>query len=223
LRVPLTRYARQEVLLFGGLGLAATAVVAAVPVRWVWPLAAIPLLLTLWVLWFFRDPARRVPAGDRLLLAPADGRVTHVEMIDAPEELGTGGSALRVSIFLSILDCHLNRAPCAARVDRVLHRPGRFLNAMKAASARENEQTILVLKPDVVAAPVLVRQVAGAIARRIVCEAREGDQLAAGQKFGMIKFGSRTDLVVPTAAPVDARVKVGDKVKAGLTVLGHFR
>ena len=221
MRSPLTKYATREIVLFGAFGLVLTAVVAAIP-GWFWLLSAIPLAFTVWVVWFFRDPPRRVPTGERLLLAPADGRVTHVETIDAPDELDGPGPALRISIFLSIFDCHLNRAPCAGSVQRVVRRQGRFLNAMNPASATENEQAIIVLKPDAVAGPVLVRQVAGAIARRIVCEVREGDHLATGQKFGMIKFGSRTDLVVSGEVPVDVRVKVGDKVKAGLTVLGQF-
>lgn len=221
MRIPLTHYAKREIALFGGLGLLATLVTVAAcgPL---WYLAAIPLAVTVWVFSFFRDPQRRVPQGERLLVSPADGRITAVETIDAPPELGVQGQALRISIFLSVFNCHLNRSPCEARVERIVYKQGRYLNALRESSAAENEQNILVLRAAAVDAPILVRQVSGAIARRIVCEATEGDTLAAGQRFGMIKFGSRTDLVVPVTTPVDVAVRVGDRVKAGLTVLGQF-
>ncbi|HOI55585.1 MAG TPA: phosphatidylserine decarboxylase [Phycisphaerae bacterium] len=221
MRIPLTHYAKREIALFGGLGLLATLVTVAAcgPL---WYLAAIPLAVTVWVFSFFRDPQRRVPQGERLLVSPADGHITAVETIDAPPELGVQGQALRISIFLSVFNCHLNRSPCEARVERIVYKQGRYLNALRESSAAENEQNILVLRAAAVDAPILVRQVSGAIARRIVCEAAEGDTLAAGQRFGMIKFGSRTDLVVPVTTPVDVAVRVGDRVKAGLTVLGQF-
>lgn len=221
MRIPLTGYAVREILLYGGLSLAATAVVFALAGP-LWYLGFVPIVVAGWILYFFRDPGRRVPQGERLLVSPADGHVTHVETIDTPAELGGRGQALRVSIFLSIFDCHLNRAPCAGRVESVTHRPGRFLNALRAASAAENEQNTLILRPDATGIPVLVRQIAGVIARRIVCTAAPEDHLATGQRFGMIKFGSRTDLVVPTETPVELRVGVGDKVKAGQTILGQF-
>ncbi|NIA21148.1 MAG: phosphatidylserine decarboxylase [Anaerolineaceae bacterium] len=222
MRIPLTGYAKREIVLFGGLGVIITLVVPHLSLEY-WYLAAIPLLATIWVFSFFRDPRRQVPPGDRLLVAPADGRITAVETIDAPQELGTGGPALRISIFLSVFNCHLNRSPCAARIERIVYKKGRFLNALRAASAEQNEQNILVLQPEAVDRPLLVRQVAGAIARRIVCRANQGDLLAAGQRFGMIKFGSRTDLVIPEETPVEIFVKVGDRVKAGLTIMGQFK
>lgn len=221
MRIPLTPYATREILLFGGAGVVLTALVGSLAGS-LWYLAALPLVVTVWVFSFFRDPERRVPQGDRLLLSPADGRVTHVETIDAPEELGAEGQALRISIFLSVFNCHLNRAPCAGRVERVVYRKGRYLNAMNAASAVENEQNMVVIRAEAIDRPVLVRQVSGAIARRIVCRAGVGDPLAAGQRFGMIKFGSRTDIVIPADVPLEAQIRVGDRVKAGLTVLGQF-
>lgn len=222
MRIPLTSYAVREIVVFGGLGIIVTAFVA-----WVagalWPVAALPLAITVWAFSFFRDPERRIPQGDRLLLSPADGRITHIETIDTPDELGGAGQSLRISIFLSVFNCHLNRAPCASRVEQILYREGRYLNALNAESAKENEQNLVILKAESAGVRILVRQVSGAIARRIVCRTALGQTLAAGQRFGMIKFGSRTDLVVPTTAPVDVCVKVGDRVKAGLTVLGQFR
>jgi phosphatidylserine decarboxylase len=220
--IPLTAYARREIALFGGLGLLVTAAVAIF--SWPhWYAALAPAAITAWAFSFFRDPNRRVPQGPRLILAPADGRITHIETIDAaPPELGTPGPALRLSIFLSVFNCHLNRAPCAGRVERIVYKPGRYVNALRGDSAVLNEQNILILTADAVGRPVLVRQVSGAIARRIVCAAHEGDHLETGQRFGMIKFGSRTDLVIPADVAVDLGVKVGDRVKAGLTILGRF-
>ena len=221
MRIPLTKYAVREILLFAGAGMILTLAVLLLAQQ-LWYLAAVPALATIWVFSFFRDPERRAPEGGRLILAPADGRVTHVELIDAPEELGAGGRARRISIFLSVFDCHLNRAPFACRVEKVVYRRGRFLNALRATSARENEQSLLVVQAEAVSRPALVRQVAGVIARRIVCDVRQGDHLAAGQTFGMIKFGSRTDLLLPADVPLELSVKVGDHVRAGLTVLGRF-
>ncbi len=222
MRIPLTGYAVKEILIFGGCGAVITAGVAgfAGPL---WFLAMLPLLLTVWVLWFFRDPPRRPPDDPRLVLSAADGKVTDVETVEAPPELGGEGQALRISVFLSIFDCHINRAPCAGTVEAVARREGRHLNAMRAASAVENHQVAVLLRSEASGAPVLVRLIAGVIARRIVCRAQPGDRLAAGQRFGMIKFGSRTDVFVPMTAPIDVRVRVGDRVKAGRTVLGQFQ
>ncbi len=220
--IPLTSYARREILLYGGIPLLITAAVAV----FFWPhwyVALGPAVITAWAFSFFRDPNRRVPQGKNLLLAPADGRITHVETLEsAPPELGCPGPALRISIFLSVFNCHLNRAPCAGRIDRIVYKPGQYVNALRGDSAVLNEQNIIVLTADAVGRPVLVRQVSGAIARRIVCAVKEGDHLETGQRFGMIKFGSRTDLVIPADVAVELGVKIGDRVKAGLTVLGRF-
>jgi phosphatidylserine decarboxylase len=155
------------------------------------------------------------------VVSPADGHVTHIEEAEEPAFLG--GPALRISIFLSIFDVHLNRAPLDGRVAYVQYREGGFLNAMRSDSAASNEANDIGLETDEPRAPrVLVRQIAGLIARRIVCEAAPGASLRRGEVFGMIKFGSRTDLFLPRDSGLELRVKVGDAVRAGATVLGEL-
>ncbi len=147
--------------------------------------------------------------------------VSDIEIVD--EQTFVGGKALRIGIFLSIFNVHINRMPCAARVESVTYRKGRFINAMNAESGRVNESNDIGLTR--LAEPcdrLLVRQISGAIARRIVCRAQVGAELASGEKFGMIKFGSRTELYLPIRGEATCRVKVGDKVKAGLTVLVRY-
>jgi len=184
---------------------------------WAW----IGLLVPAAVVAFFRDPPRRSPAEAGLLVGPADGRVTHVERID--REPTIGGPAVRISIFLSIFDVHVNRSPCAGRVIDVRLRPGAFHDARSEASAPENHANTVTIAPaDPVTGPVIVRQIAGKIARRIVCNVRPGDELQAGQKFGMIKFGSRTDLILPAQPGLEVLVQPGRKVKAGKTVVARI-
>jgi phosphatidylserine decarboxylase len=187
---------------------------------WGW-FCVLPVLLTAFVFYFFRDPDRKAPEGPRLLVAPADGRVTEIAEV---EEESLDGKAQRVSIFLSVFDVHVNRAPCSGRVESVEYHRGRFVNAMKAESARVNERSEVMLESDEVPGlRVLVRQVAGLIARRIVCDAAPGRNLARGERFGMIKFGSRTDVCVPAGRLTDIRVKVGDHVSGGKTVIGAIQ
>jgi len=161
---------------------------------------------------FFRDPERRVPVAADAVLSPADGRVT--EVVDDVDEWV--GPAVRVSIFLSPLDVHVNRSPITGRVvDRVCT-PGRFVPAFEPDAGIVNERCALYLEGD--RARVTVIQIAGVLARRIVCRVGRGDKLDAGQRFGMIKFGSRTDCAMPRGT--DVRVRVGDRVRGGETVLG---
>lgn len=151
------------------------------------------------------------------MVSPADGTITHVEMVDEPEFVG--GRALRISIFLSIFNCHVNRMPCAATVAWLDHRPGKYWDARKRESATENESQWIGL--DTEAGKVLVKQISGAIARRIVCPIAVGETFARGQRFGMIKFGSRTDLYVPATAGYEATVQVGDTVLCGATLIAR--
>jgi phosphatidylserine decarboxylase len=179
-------------------------------------------LVLAWALMFFRDPQRRTIQNDALLLAPADGRIADIETVDEKDVIG--GPALRIGIFLSIFDTHINRAPCSATVEKITYRPGRYLNAMNRLAGKVNESNNLALRRT--SSPqdrLLVRQISGAIARRIVCAAREGQQLAGGERFGMIKFGSRTELYLPAGDRIECMVQVGDKVKAGLTPLAKYR
>ena len=181
---------------------------------WVIPVEALLLLALIWTLSFFRDPKRVIAADDAVLYSPCDGTVTEVASEDG---------VIRVSVFLSIFSVHINRAPCDAVVSSVTYKKGEYRNAMDPESARINEsneiEMVMRAYPE---GMVVVRQVSGAIARRIVCKAENGDELKQGDKFGMIKFGSRTELILHGGPDSEVCVKPGDKVKAGLTVLIRF-
>ncbi|MHC4947164.1 MAG: phosphatidylserine decarboxylase [Planctomycetota bacterium] len=193
------------------------AAVACLWLGWWWAAGAVGVVWLALAL-FFRDPIRRVPTGlpRGTMLSPADGTVSAVERV--AEHESTGGPAVIVRIFLSVLNVHVNRAPCAARVESVRRRPGRYLNAQTAESARVNESTLLTLRLEN-DETIGVRQVTGMIARRIVCAVEPGDALARGQRYGMIKFGSTTELILPRPDDVEVLVGVGDRVRGGLTRL----
>lgn len=216
--LPFVRVGLAEVLILGGTSLALTAAAA-----WIHPLLAIiPGVFAALVFWFFRNPRRVPPAGEGLVLSPADGVVTTIEHIDYDEFIG--GPAVLVGIFLSVFNVHVNRAPVAGRVLGLTYRRGKFLNALRPESARENEQVALRMQET--AAPhrrFIVRQITGALARRIVCRVAPGDLLERGQQFGMIKLGSRTELVLPRDDSLVLETKIGDRVRAGATILGRYR
>jgi phosphatidylserine decarboxylase len=203
--------------------------------------AGLLAVILIWSLMFFRDPDRRCPSDRNLLLAPADGQVTDIETVDDPpaflrKQEGQSCAALRIGIFLSIFDTHINRAPCNVKVEKITYRKGKFKNAMNPQSGRVNESNNLhLVRTDSPQDRLIVRQISGAIARRIVCDKVQGKELTGGQKFGMIKFGSRTELYVPLreaampgsdrhppVAGVKCLVQIGDKVKAGLTPLVKY-
>ena len=175
----------------------------------VW-VTAIPVLFALFFLWFFRDPPRSIPSGTGEIVSPADGVVTEADWIET-----TGGSRYRISIFLNVFDVHVNRSPVAGTVKAVEYREGAFLNAMKPESGLLNEQTLVVI--DAGDYDVSFKQIAGLLARRIVCKVKVGDRLERGQRVGMIKFGSRTDVLMP--ADVVPRVRIGMRVKGGSSIL----
>ncbi|HZS31873.1 MAG TPA: phosphatidylserine decarboxylase family protein [Methylomirabilota bacterium] len=175
--------------------------------------AALIAVVAAFMAFFFRDPERVAPAVSGAILAPADGRVVDVRAVVADPFVG---AAWRVSIFLSPLDVHVNRAPIGGLVAEVQYRPGRRAAAYRSEASELNERTSVALQGET--ARVVVRQIAGVLARRIVCRVRPGDKLVAGQRFGLIKFGSRTDLIVPASARL--RVVVGDHVRGGETVVG---
>jgi len=188
---------------------------------WVfWP-ALIPCILVwLWVLSFFRDPKRRGNFGPGELCAPADGTVTEVTELDTHERLG--GPAVRIGIFMSLLDVHINRSPCSGRVRSVTYRPGEFLDARHPDSGRRNESNTLLIDPDgPMPGPIEVRQVAGILARRIICHATAEQHLSIGARFGLVKFGSRVELIIPRRDHTEIKAAVGDKVRAGLTVVAR--
>jgi phosphatidylserine decarboxylase len=180
-----------------------------------WPVAAVGGLVALACLGFFRDPERTPPPGPGLVLAPADGRVMRIDEVEDPWV----GRAVRASIFLSPLDVHVNRSPVAGLVDSVRYEAGRFMAAYRDEASELNERCTIALEGD--ATRIGVKQIAGVLARRIVCRVRSGDKLAAGERFGLIRFGSRTDLVVPRSTEI--RVKIGDRVRGGETVMGVLR
>jgi len=185
---------------------------------WWWIPAVILLVLWLFVLAFFRDPDRVIPTEPGLLVAPADGKVTEVSRLDSYE--GIEGPVLKISIFLSIFSVHINRAACDGRVVRTTYKPGEFLDVRHPECGIRNEWNTIVL--DVggsVGGPVVIRQIAGLIARRIVCNVAQGDTVRRGERIGMIKFGSRTDLVVPAASGLTPAVEVNDVVRAGSSIL----
>jgi len=176
-------------------------------------LLALPIVLAAFFLWFFRDPERVIPAGAGQIVSPGDGLVTDAEWIET-----TSGSRLRLSIFLNVFDVHVNRSPVAGTVKLVEFRKGQFLNAMKAESVLNNEQTMIVV--DTGSYEVSFKQIAGLLARRIVCNVKAGDRVERGQRVGLIKFGSRVDVLLPAAA--NLKVKTGSRVRGGSSVLAEI-
>jgi phosphatidylserine decarboxylase len=176
---------------------------------WAWGIA--PVLLAAFFLWFFRDPQRTVPAGPGLVVSPGDGLVTETVSISTPD-----GPRQRISIFLSVFDVHVNRAPIGGVLTAVRYRKGLYLNAMNPASADRNEQNIVTVRGEG-GVEVTFKQIAGLLARRIVFNHREGETVERGQRVGLIKFGSRVDVLLPADAVL--RVKVGERVKGAASVL----
>ncbi|MCU0725077.1 MAG: phosphatidylserine decarboxylase [Planctomycetes bacterium] len=220
MRLPFTPYGLREILLYGGVSAAAVAGLLVLGSPWHF-LVPVPALVLVFVLSFFRDPARRVPAEAGAVVSPADGRV--VAITDVPQEEFIGGPATRIDIFLAVYNVHVNRAPLAGEVRYIEDRQGVLINAMKLEAGERNHARCVGLVTDDGGFPVLVRQIVGAIARRIVTAVRPGDRLAKGQRFGMLKFGSRTQLSIPKSVPFAVWVKVGDRVRGGATVLGTVR
>jgi phosphatidylserine decarboxylase len=181
---------------------------------------AVGLGLTVWCYYFFRDPPRVVPVREGLIVSPADGVVSGIGPALPPPELGVAGAPIRVSIFMNVFDCHVNRAPVGGRVARVAYRPGRFLNASLDKASEDNERNALAIEM-ADGRTLAVVQIAGLVARRIVCAVAEGDPLRTGERFGMIRFGSRLDVYLPEGvAPL---VAVGQRTVAGETVLADLQ
>ena len=184
-------------------------------------LVATLVVCGLLIVWFFRDPERKIAVEPGLVVSPADGKIVTIEEVEHDEFVD--GPAVLIGIFLSIFNVHINRSPIASRVIGLRYKPGKYLNALRPESARENEQ--LAVRIEGSAAPyrrMIVRQITGAIARRIVCWLKPGDELGRGEQFGMIKLGSRTELVIPREDGMRIVTQVGNKVKAGSTVLVRY-
>lgn len=213
----MAKYALLEVVLIALIGLAISVFVA-----WCWSWwAALPVALTLALLSFYRDPPRRCVIRADALIAPADGTIMSADA-GVPGREGEAPRVLRVCIFLSVLNVHVNRSPCSGEVQDVRYFPGKYLNAMSRDATAQNEANELVLMPDPpLPGPVVVRQIAGLLARRIVCAAKVGERLTCGERFGMIKLGSQTQVSVPDDGQWRVLVKSGDAVQGGLTVLAE--
>lgn len=234
MKIPLTQYGLPQVVLYPAVIIALMAghywlvrffmrpaceCLFTAMVLWI-PLVIL-LLVLVWVLSFFRDPGRNCPQDASLLLSPADGRIVAVETLDTYP--GFEGPVLRVEIFLSIFNVHINRVPCACKIGTVTYKPGKFLDARNPECSKVNEANeIELFRKNEPADRLLVRQISGAIARRIVCKADTDQEFIAGEKFGMIKFGSCTELYIPARDNLTPQVHVGEKVKAGITILAKY-
>jgi phosphatidylserine decarboxylase len=218
-KIPIAKWGWKDLNLFGWPLVALILVCLLLGPPWHW-LAIVPFVVLLWLISFFRDPPRQIPADDRTIVAPADGKVVDVTALPHYEFIG--GPAVRVGIFLSILNVHINRAPATGRVLEMHYHPGEFLNALNPESAERNE--FMWIGMEHVGTPAVrfaVRQISGMLARRIVCPLEPGVTVPRGEKFGMIKLGSRTELIVPAGA-AEITVKVGDKIRAGSDVVGRW-
>jgi phosphatidylserine decarboxylase len=179
-------------------------------------LGSIGMLLTVWVYYFFRDPERVIIEDDNYLISPADGEVIKVEEVDGPKEVGLENKKFKkISIFMNVFDCHVNRTPCSGTVEEILYKPGKFLNASFDKASEDNERNYYKIK-DLSGNNIIVVQIAGLIARRIVCETNSGKKLNQGDRIGMIRFGSRADVYYENYEPL---VKVGQKTISGETLL----
>ena len=177
--------------------------------------------LTIWCYYFFRDPERVSPQGDSLVLSPADGIVSLIEPAVPPSELGLPDTPLtRVSVFMSVFNCHINRAPVAGEITAVSYRPGKFFNASLDKASSDNERNSLVIRRDD-GRDIVVVQIAGLVARRIVCFVKPSDRVMSGERFGLIRFGSRLDVYLPQG--VDPLVRVGQTMIAGETILADLK
>jgi len=179
--------------------------------------AVVLLLISFFFVFFFRDPERKIPNGENLILSSADGRVILIKPFENSEFMGKEGTL--VSVFMSVFNVHINRVPVSGRVRYLKYNPGKFFPAFKDKASSENEQTELGLENE--HGRIILKQIAGIIARRIVCKVRAGDKVQAGQRLGMIQFGSRVDLFLPE--DVEIKVKLSQKVRAGETIIGIFK
>ena len=194
--------------------------IGAVLLHWLWsPLGWLGLFATLWCAYFFRDPKRMTPIRDGLVVSPADGIVSSVGHFVPPSELGLGSKPLlRVSVFMSVFDCHVNRAPVPGTITKIAYKPGLFLNADLDKASEDNERNGLIIEGPM--GRFAIVQIAGQIARRILCFSREQENIQTGERFGLIRFGSRVDVYMPDGARI--LVTIGSKAVAGETVLADY-
>ena len=228
MKIPLTKYGLPQVAVFPAIVLVVMAIILFAGKKDIMTHRAVLIteiilfIVLVWVLAFFRDPYRDCPQDPNILLSPADGMVSDIETIEHPRF--PDGKVIRIGIFLNIFNVHINRMPCPVRVDNVTYVPGEFKNALDPESARVNEANVIEMtRLNEPCDRLIVRQISGAIARRIVCKAEPGDEFTGGQQFGMIKFGSRTELYLPASEKAEVLVEVGQKVKAGLTSFVKYK
>ena len=193
---------------------------ATIVLGWIWaPLFYAFLVLTVWCALFFRDPKRVTPVSNDLVISPADGRISYIGRVTPPVELKLGDKPLmRISVFMNVFNCHINRAPVRGKLSRVIYKAGSFLNAELDKASEDNERNSLVIESE--HGEVGVVQIAGLVARRIVCWSQEGEEIASGERFGLIRFGSRLDVYLPEKA--QAVVAVGQTAIGGETILARF-
>ena len=211
-----TRHGFREMLI----GTVVLLIVAAALGWLLWPLALVVLPILIWLFAFFRDPERPIPVEQHSMVSPADGKISDITNLDHDDLIG--GPCVRVGIFLSVFNVHVNRSPCDGRVVQVIYKRGKFINAMShnRASEENESNTIVMAEPNGDRKIAVVKQIVGLIARRIVFAGREGDVLTRGQRIGMIKFGSRTELYIPTWLKPQVKVEIGQTVRGAR---GHHR
>jgi len=217
-----THYGRRELIAATLIYAVLAAIGAQLAARyspWFWTMGIIAGIGWLWVLAFFRDPDRAAPAGPGLFVSPADGRVADITPLGPDSPLGCPGA--QIGVFMNVLNVHVNRAPCDGRIEDIVHRPGAFLDVRTNEAILRNESATITLSHayDGRRHPVIVRQVAGLVARRIVTDLKVGQTVHRGERIGMIKFGSRLELLIPNELLGEIRVQVGQRVRGGLTVL----
>ena len=217
MKLPIAIYGRRETRLFAGVCVLLFTIFLLFKLI---GLSILCLAFACFVVFFFRDPARRIHSRPNEILAPADGKVVEIEKVF--DKTYINEEAYKISIFLSLIDVHINRIPCAGAVESIQYRKGKFYNAASKSASDSNERTIIGIYNGDYKVRVIVKQIAGVIARRIVCELAEGQEVLPGQKFGMIKFGSRTELYVPVEHFI-LKASLGSHVKAGLAVLGELK
>ena len=229
MRIPLTKYGLPQVLIMPIIALIVMATMVGLAIvaddrpiisAILSTCSFLALVVLLWILSFFRDPLRIIPEAKNLLLSPADGTIVDIELLKSSP---IGPDVYRIGIFLSVFNVHINRVPCDVKIDKIVYKEGQFKDARSPLAGKVNESNDIEMTSLLaVGGKLLVRQISGAIARRIVCRAEAGQNFSAGQQFGMIKFGSRTELYVPNHDSLQILVKIGDKVNAGSVTLAKY-
>lgn len=226
MKLPITKYGLPEVVIYPaaiiGAMISAFLLRPLVSPTWAFSIIeAILAIMLIWILAFFRDPHRTPDQQGQVIVAPADGKILHIETVSEPRIYNA--STIKIAIFMNIFNVHVNRVPLPGKVLQINYKPGKYLNAATEKASRENESNEIIFQAqNKTYGKFIVKQISGAVARRIVCDAHQNDFFAGGQRFGMIKFGSRCELYLPESKQLNIAVKPGDKVKAGQTILARY-